>query len=89
MQKKSCTLTECLMHFTTFYYFLAEILIKLKKTVEGTAIGRDDASINLKRSMEYPKKLSDEACWMVDEGLKTGSARSMWKLSTIVINYSC
>ena len=77
------------MHFIAFFYFLAEILIELKRAVEGTEIGPDDALINLKRSMEYPKELLYGACWMVDKGLKTGSLRSMWKLLTIVINYSC
>ena len=84
--EKSCTFTECLMHFTAFFYFLAGILIKLERAVEGTDIGSDDASINLKRSMEYPKKLLDGACWTVDEGLKTGLPRSMWKQLTIVVN---
>jgi len=28
----------------------------------------------------YPKMLLDEACWMVDEGLKTGPPRSMYNI---------
>jgi len=28
----------------------------MKRAVEGTDIAPDDASINLKRSMEYPKR---------------------------------
>jgi len=51
MQKKSCTFTECLVHFIAFVYFLAGILIKLERAVEGTEIGLDDASINLKGSI--------------------------------------
>jgi len=39
-----------------FFYILAGILIKLERAVEGTEIGPDDASINLMRSIEYPKK---------------------------------
>ena len=47
--EKSCTFTESLVHFIAFCYFLAVILIKLERAVEGTEIGRDDASINIKR----------------------------------------
>ena len=57
--------------------------------MEATEIGPDDNSMNLKRSMEYPKKLLDVACWTVDESLNIGSSRSMWKQLTIVINNSC
>jgi len=42
--------------FPSICYLLAGILIKLKRAVEGTVIGQDDASTKMKRSTE-PKKL--------------------------------
>jgi len=41
--------------YSFLLYSLAGILIKLESAVEITEIGPDEASINLKRSMEYPK----------------------------------
>ena len=62
-----------------FYSFLLLSSWNFNKT--GKSCGRNSnwtgwCFDKLQRSMEYPKKLLDWACWMVDEGRKTGSLRS-------------